>query len=58
MFWGDLDGLPKLELNCRLVKIMLESSLDEWKMKVPADEYVEKLTKEMEHFLATTQKRQ
>jgi hypothetical protein len=52
MFWADIRALPVVELNCALIKVMLEESRDEYEYNPPDDEFVEELTMKIERFIA------
>jgi hypothetical protein len=49
MMWEDARAIPRVQLNCGLIKIMIEESLGQ---ADPEDSYVEKITKNMGEFIA------
>jgi hypothetical protein len=53
MFWADIRALPKVELNCALVKEMLCEVFEErYTETEPTDKYVQELTLKLESYLA------
>jgi hypothetical protein len=49
MMWEDARAIPRVQLNCGLIKIMIEESLGK---NDPEDSYVEKITQQMGEFIA------
>lgn len=47
--WKDARALPRVELNCGLIKMMIEESLEQ---PDPEDSYVEQLARQMGEFIA------
>ena len=52
MLWTDIRACPNIELNCSLIKLMLEEAFDDYRTKEPENSYVETLTRKMESYLS------
>jgi hypothetical protein len=52
MFWGDLRKIPTVEINCAIILMMLEETVEEYEFHPPDDQFVEDLTRKIEQYIS------